>query len=65
MYCLQGFSSKQGLTDHKELCIEINGVQAVKMPKNVSHVRFFCNPMAKKQLPVPFVIYADLEAHKH
>ena len=33
MYCLQCFSSEQVLTNHKEICIQINGTQAIKMPE--------------------------------
>ena len=59
MYCLQCFSSEQVLTNHKEICIQINGKQAVKMPEKGSKVKFtnFHN-----QLPVLFVINADFEA---
>ena len=37
MYCLQCFSSKDILTRHKEICITINGKQAIKMPEKVQH----------------------------
>ena len=59
MYCLQCFTSEQVLTNHKENCIEINGQQAIKMPSKDSKVKF---TNFYKQLPVPFVIYADFEA---
>ena len=41
-------------------CITINGKQAVKMPDKDDNILKFANH--KKQLPVPFVIYADFEA---
>ena len=31
--CLQCFSSKNVLTEHKEVCLSINGVQSVKLEK--------------------------------
>ena len=59
MYCLQYFSSEQVLINHKENCISINGAQAIKMPEKGSKVKFI---NFHKQLPMPFVIYADFEA---
>ena len=60
MYCLQCFSSERVLNDHKNNCIQINGTQAVKMPDKSNNILKFNN--FQKQLPVPFVIYADFEA---
>ena len=60
MYCLQCFSSEKILTSHKENCISINGKQAIKMPEKDNNTIKFMNH--HKQLPVPFVIYADFEA---
>ena len=59
MYCLQCFSREDILTEHKNNCISINGKQAINMPKKGDKV-YFKNH--HKQLPVPFVIYADFEA---
>ena len=59
MFCLQCFSSKQVLTNDKEICIQINSDQAIKMPEKGSKVKF---TNFHKQLPVLFVIYADFEA---
>ena len=60
MHCLQCFSSERVLTDHKENCIQVNGTQAIKMPTKGDNILKFNN--FHKQLPVPFVIYADFEA---
>ena len=60
MHCLQCFSSERVLNNHKENCIIINGKQAINMPKKGENVLKFNN--FHKQLPVPFVIYADFEA---
>ena len=60
MHCLQCFSSERVLTDHKENCIQVNGTQAIKMPDKNNNILKFNN--FHKQLPVPFVIYADFEA---
>ena len=59
MYCLQCFSREDVLTEHKNNCISINGVQAIKKPEKGDKV-YFKNH--HKQLSVPFVIYADFEA---
>ena len=59
MYCVQCFSSEHVLTNHKENCLQINGTQAITMPEKGSTVKF---NNFHKQLPVPFVIYADFEA---
>ena len=68
MYCLQGFHSNNALENHKMNCIVINGVQAIELPevyidkngkKRIPSV-YFKNH--HKQLPVPFVIYADFES---
>ena len=60
MHCLQCFSSERVLTNHKEICIQINGTQAVNMPTKDNNILKFNN--FHKQQPVPFVIYADFEA---
>ena len=60
MYCLQCFSSERVLTNHVKNCLTINGAQAINMPKQGENILKFNN--FHKQLPVPFVIYADFEA---
>ena len=60
VHCLQCFSSEDILTKHKTDCMTINGKQAVKMPDEENNILKFEN--YHKQLPVPFVIYADFEA---
>ena len=60
MYCLQCFSSERILANHTNNCLTINGVQAINMPKQGENILKFNN--FHKQLPVPFVIYADFEA---
>ena len=59
MRCLQCFSSEEILTKHKVTCNEINGMQSIKMPEPGSKVSF---KSYQKELPAPFVIYADFEA---
>ena len=59
MYCLQCLSSKEHLEKHKVDCIEINGKQSIKMPEPESKITF---TNYRKELPAPFVIYADFEA---
>ena len=60
MYCLQCFSSERILATHVNNCLTINGAQAINMPKQGENILKFNN--FHKQLPVPFVIYADFEA---
>ena len=60
MYCLQCFSSERILANHDNNCLTINGAQAINMPKQGENILKFNN--FHKQLPVPFVIYADFEA---
>lgn len=57
--CLQCFSTEETLTKHKVNCIVINGKQAIRMPKGGRKVQFQNH---HRQMPVPFVIYADFEA---
>ena len=60
MYCLQCFSSERILANHVNNCLTINSAQAINMPKQGENILKFNN--FHKQLPVPFVIYADFEA---
>lgn len=60
MFCLQHFTSEKILNNHKDNCIQINGTQAIKIPDKSDNILKFNN--FHKQLPVPFVIYADFEA---
>ena len=60
MHCLQCFSSEIVLNNHKDNCIQVNGIQAVNMPDKDNNILKFNN--FHKQLSVPFVIYADFEA---
>ena len=60
MYCLQCFSSERILANHVNNCLTINGAQAINMPKQGENILKFNN--FHKQLPVPFVIYANFEA---
>ena len=54
--CLQCFSSKNFLTEHKENCLIINDKQNVKLGKGSISFKNY-----SKQLPVPFKTYADFE----
>ena len=54
------FSSERILTNHVNNCLTINGNQAIIMPKKGENVLKFNNH--HKQLPVPFIIYADFKA---
>ena len=54
--CLQCFSSKNILTEYKEVCSSINGPQSVKLEKGT--IKF---KNAFKQILVPFKICSDFE----
>ena len=56
--CLQCFSCKNVLTEHKEVCLSINGTQSVRLEKVTIEFKIY-----GKQLPVPIKIYADLESN--
>ena len=60
MYCLQCSSSERVLANHVNNCLTISGAQAINMTKQGENILKFNN--FHKQLPVPFVIYADFEA---
>ena len=60
MYCLQCFSSERILANHVNNCLTIKGAQAINMPKQGENILKFNN--FHKQLPVPFVVYADFKA---
>ena len=51
--CLQFFSSKNFLAEHKEVCLSINGAQSVRLEKGTIE---FKNDF--KLTPVPFKFYA-------
>ena len=56
--CLQCFSSKYEFTEHKEVCLSINGVQSVRLEKwTIEFKSYF------KQIPVLFEIYSDSECN--
>ena len=60
MYCLQCFSSERVLANDVNNCLTINGAEAINISKQGENILKFDN--FHKQLPVPFVIYADFEA---
>ena len=60
MHCLQWFSSERVLNNHKDNCIQVNGIQAVNMPEKGDNILKYNN--FHKQQAIPFVIYSDFEA---
>ena len=54
--CLQCFSSKNVLTQHKEVCLSINGPQSVRFEKGTIEFKNYF-----KQIPIPFKVYVDFE----
>ena len=56
--CLQCFSSKSVLTEHKKVYLSINGAQSVKLEKGTMKYK-----NCFKQIPVLFKIYADFECN--
>ena len=56
--CLQCFSSKNVLTEHKKVCWSINSAKSVVLEKGtIEFKKYF------KQIPVPFRIYAGFECN--
>ena len=54
--CLQCFSSKNVLAEHKDDCLSINGKQSLKVEEGtIKFENYF------KQIPFPLKIYADFE----
>ena len=56
--CLKCFSSKNVLTEHKKVCLSINGAQAVRLEKGTIEFKNYF-----KQIPVSSEIYADFECN--
>ena len=56
--CLQCFSSKNVLTEHKEVCLSINSAQSVRLEKGKIEFKNYL-----KQIPFPFKISADFECN--
>ena len=56
--CLQCFSSKYVLINHKEDCLIINGKQSVDVEKGITEFKNYF-----KQLLVPYTIYPDFECN--
>ena len=56
--CLQCFSSKNVLAEHKVVCLTINDTQSVRLEKGKIDFKFFF-----KQIPVSFEIYTDCECN--
>ena len=54
--CLQCFSNKNAMTNHKENCLSINGAQSVNLEKELIEFKNYC-----RQINFPFKIYADFE----
>ena len=52
--CLECFSSKKALSNHKEVCLSINVVQSVRLEKVIIEFK-----NAFKQIQVPFKTYSD------
>ena len=56
LHCLHSCTSEEILEKHKETCLEVNGTQAVRLPKEGAKIKFKNH---RNSMPVPFVIYAD------
>ena len=56
MACLQNFTTKEILNNHRERCLSINGTQATIYEAGIIKFKSF-----DKQIPQPFKIYADSE----
>jgi hypothetical protein len=59
LHCLHSCVSEEVLERHRETCLQVNGVQATKRPKEGTKIKFKNH---RNSMPVPFVIYADFES---
>ncbi|CAB4007494.1 Gastrula zinc finger [Paramuricea clavata] len=59
LHCLHSCKSEELLKKHKETCLEVNGTQATKLPKEGTKIKFKNH---RNSMPAPFVIYADFES---
>ncbi|CAB4003653.1 Gastrula zinc finger [Paramuricea clavata] len=59
LHCLHSCKSEELLEKHRETCIEVNGTQATKLPKEGTKIKFKNH---RNSIPAPFVIYADFES---
>ena len=59
LHCFHNCASEELLEKHKETCIQVNGTQATRLPKEGTKIKF---KNYKNQVPAPFVIYADFES---
>ena len=55
MHCLQWFSSEKILKNHKYNCIQINGIQAVKMPDKSNNILCFNNHHKKTTCSICYI----------
>ena len=46
------------LTEHKEVCLSINGAHSIRLKKGAIELKNYF-----KQIPVPFKIYPDFECN--
>ena len=58
MSCLQCFSCKNVLTEHREIYLSINGAQSVRFEKGAIQCKKHC-----KQIPVSFKVYHDFQCN--
>ena len=56
--CLQCFSSRKILTEHKEVCLRINSAQSVRLEKGKTEFKNYF-----KQIPVSFKFYDGFECN--
>ena len=56
--CLQCFSSENMLTEHKKVCLSINGAQSARLEKGTIEFKNYF-----KQIPIPFKIYSNFECN--
>ena len=56
MACLQNFTTREIVNNHRERCLSINGTQATIYEKGTIKFKNFDKP-----IPIPFKIYADSE----
>jgi len=61
-YCLHGFTKERLINDHIQYC-QTHGPQKIELPKEEDKWLYYKD--IRKQLKVPYIIYADFECLQH
>ena len=60
MHCLQCFSSERVLSSHRDICIQVNGTQAIKMPTKDNNILKFNNFHKQQKFHLLYMLISKL-----